>query len=298
MSTAAHEVQGSKEWLSWRKDKGGASEVAALIGCSPWFPKTPYQLFQVKTGRASVDINPAMQRGLDLEEAARDYLEDRLSEAFEPNIATLGRSGRIIASLDGISFDGITVLEIKIPASGKASETWKHVEQNNAPPENYWWQCQQALMVTGADACIFAVCASEGGEITDAVMCGVEPDKDAHTRIQAAWADFFRYLDTDTPPPLTERDVIERDDAEWRDAAEAYRMAKRSLENAQSAEKLAKERLQELAGEQSTKGYGVTVSRFWVAGSVDYKKAIPADVDIEQYRKQGRWQYRITEAKE
>lgn len=295
MNAQAHEIQGSESWLAYRKTRGGASEIAALLGFSPYFPRTPFELWQTKTGRAEVYVNSAMTRGNQLEAAARSYMEAHLGEVFEPQVV---EDGRIVASLDGQSFEGSAILEIKIPAAGRDSDLWKYVEQHRAPPEHYLAQAQQQLAVSGAVDCIFAVCHADGDEITDHVECLVRPDLDMHKRIRAAWAGFFSYLDADHPPPMTERDVIERSDPDWAEAAQAYRMAKAALKNAESAEKSARDRLQALAGDQSTKGCGVSATRYVVAGSVDYKAALPKDIDLEQYRKPARLQWRITEAKE
>lgn len=295
MSVPANLHQGSEQWLAYRKARGGASEVAALLGCSPFFPRTPLELWQVKTGRTEVYANAAIQRGNRLEAAARSYVEGCFGEVFEPQVV---EQGRIIASLDGQSFDGKTIIEIKIPAAGVDSELWKYTAEHNNPPEHYLVQVQQQLMVSQAERCIFCVCVASGDEVVECLHLDVFPDPAMHERIRKAWHEFFPFIDSDTPPPPTDRDVIERSDADWADAAQAYRIAKRALENAQSAEKAARERMQELAGEQSAKGCGVSATRYYVQGSVDYKKAIPPDVDLEQYRKAGRWQWRISEAKE
>lgn len=295
MSVPAHLHQGSDAWRVYRAARGGASEVAALLGCSQFFPRTPLELWQVKTGRAEVYVNDAMLNGNSLEPAARAYVEGCFGEVFEPQVV---EQGRIIASLDGQSFDGKTIIEIKIPAAGFDSDLWRYVTDHTKPPEHYLCQIQQQIMVAQAERCIFCVCVASGDEIVECLHLDIFPDPEMHERIRQAWHEFFPFIDSDTPPPPTDRDVIERSDADWSDAAHAYRIARRALENAQSAEKAARERLQELAGERSAKGCGVSVSRFWRAGTVDYRKALPADIDIEQYRKQGSWQYRITEAKE
>lgn len=292
--SAPHELQGTPEWLSWRRTRGGASEIAALLGCAAHFPRTPYELWLTKTGRAEVYVNESMRQGNRLEAAARSYVEASFSEVFEPQVA---EQGRIIASLDGATFDGKLIIEIKIPAAGFGSDLWKYVAEHAKPPEHYLWQCQQQLMVSQAEHCIFCVCVANGDEIVECLHRDVFPDTAMHERIRQAWHEFLPFIDSDTPPPMTDRDVIERSDPEWSDAAQAYRMAKAALKNAENAEKSARERLQELAGEQSAKGCGVTCSRFWVAGNVDYRAALPKDIDLEPYRKPGRFQYRVTEAK-
>lgn len=292
----AHAHQGSDAWHEWRRTRGGASEVAALMGCAPWFPATPYQLWTVKTGRAEVAENDAMRRGSALEPAARAYAEELFGEVFEPHVCELGR---LSASLDGLTFDGSTVLEIKCPAKGKYSETWKHVAEHGRPPEHYLWQVQQQLMCSGAKLARFVVCHAEGEQITDAVHCDVLPDLQMHEAIKAAWAQFFEHLDSDTPPPLTERDVREREDAEWAAAAQAWREAKQRLDEAKTAEAEARKALLALAGEQSSQGAGVRVTRFWRSGSIDYAKAAKdAGLDLSKYERPGNWQYRITEQSE
>src|SRR5690606_17699659 len=220
--------------------RGGASEVAALMGCAPWCPRTPYELWLVKTGRAVVEVNAAMTRGTLLEPAARAFAEELFGEVFEPQTAEMGR---IVASLDGITFDGQCLLEIKVPAKGRDSELWAHVKEHQAPPEHYIWQVQQQLLCSGAKLARFVVCHAEGEQITDAIHCDVLPDLQMHEAIKAAWAQFFEYLDSDAPPPLTECDVREREDAEWAAAAQAWREAKQRLDEAKTAEAEARKAL-------------------------------------------------------
>ena len=63
--------QGSKEWLKIRKMHGTASEAASVLELSPWTPKTPLQLWQVKNGKLKIKLNEAMKIGNELEDEAR-----------------------------------------------------------------------------------------------------------------------------------------------------------------------------------------------------------------------------------
>src|SRR5690606_14345040 len=128
--------QGTSEWLEYRRTRGTASETAALMSCAPWFPRTPYELWTVKTGRAKVPENPAMRRGAALERQARELAEQVLGEPFMPHVF---ERDRMIASLDGISFCGTRGLEIKCPVKGAESDVWQAVEAG-APPAHYMWQ--------------------------------------------------------------------------------------------------------------------------------------------------------------
>ena len=291
MATPAHQIQGSEAWHDYRRTRGNASETAALMGCSPFYPRNAAELFDVKTGRKEVYENEAMRRGSRLEAPARVSMELVLEESFSPHVC---ERGRLSASLDGVTFDGTRALELKVPAKGRESDTWKHVAKHGRPPDNYWWQVQHQLLCSGAEDCVFAVCeADEDDEIADSIECTVTADADAHRQIEQAWSWFFQHLNADERPEDDKPEVVERDDDEWRQAAEDFRAAKQALEAAKAEEERARKTLLELAGDQSAHGAGVKVSRMYVKGSIDYKAAVPKDIDLEPYRKTGRWQARI-----
>jgi len=289
MAVAAHEIQGTDEWLEYRRTRGGASEVAALFAASLFMPRNGRELFEVKTGKREVYVNDAMRHGNDHEPAARAKLEAMLDEPLEPQVVEHPSNPRIIASLDGQTMDGQTIVEIKCPPKGRESKAWKQVEDNGKPDQHYWLQIQQQLACSGAEYCLFAV---YDAATDDMITTQVHADADWQEKIVEAWTGFLSDLDSGIPPE------VDRQDAAWREAADRYRQAKQDLEAAKEAEANAKALLEEIAGEDGARGCGVAVNRYYVKGSVDYKKAIPADIDLEQYRKPGRWQTRITIDKE
>ena len=104
----------------------------------------------------------------------------------------------------------------------------------------------------------------------------------------------MKFLESDTPPPLTERDTKTRVDQDWRNAAARYLNAKKQAEVCTAALDEAKVALVALATHPSESGAGVSVSQFWKRGSVDYKK-VPAlkGVDLEAYRGPSRMETRV-----
>ena len=64
----------------------------------------------------------------------------------------------------------------------------------------------------------------------------------------------------------------ERDDDEWIAAAAAYVEAKRAADAAAKALDEAKAQLVGLASHTSESGGGVSVTRYWKSGTIDYKK--------------------------
>lgn len=64
-----------------------ASESAALLRLSPWFPRTPYELWEVKSGARQVQITPAMARGVALEATARALYQVERADLMVPYLA-------------------------------------------------------------------------------------------------------------------------------------------------------------------------------------------------------------------
>lgn len=279
-------VQGTPEWHQHRKQYHNASESPAVMELSPWM--TPYQLWQLKTGRTQPgEATAPMKHGTEMEPLARAAYEAMTGAVMQPLVVV---DGNYSASLDGITLDGDLIVEIKCPYKGKVSELWQSVEAGEIP-EMYRIQIQHQLFCSGATKAHLWV--FDG---TDGLLLNVEKDEVSQQRIRKAWEVFQTYVDTDTPPLLSERDSELREDAEWISAAQLYRDAKFRCDEAAKELEVTKAALLCLSSDHpSIKGGGVTVSRFWKAGSVDIKK-IPqvTEVDLDQYRGEGSWVVKVT----
>ena len=283
MSTVVQMVQGSAAWHAYRQTMRNASESAAVLGVSPWM--TPYQLWLVKTGRSGVQANAAMSRGLELEPRARAAYEAAIGTVMQPLVM---QDGQYSASLDGITLDGSLIVEIKCPMRGQESELWRAVAVGDVP-RHYGIQIQHQLMVSGATQATLWVFDGSEGEVVH-----IERDESTMAAIRESWDAFQSFLDGDVPPPLAEADVRQRDDSGWAAAAATYLEAKRSAEATEKALEAAKATLAAMASHPKESGSGVTVTRFWKKGNVDYK-SIPVlhGFDVEPYRGKGREELRF-----
>lgn len=277
-------VQGSPEWHEYRRTRRNASESAAVMGVSPW--TTPYQLWLQKTGRATPHVTAAMQRGTDLEPAARVAYEERTGLVMQPVVL---QDGAYSASLDGMTLDGDLVLEIKVPMRGTRSDLWQDVLAGTVP-QHYLVQVQHQLAVSGADHAHLWVYDGRQGILLD-----IPRDEDLMQAIWGAWDAFQPYLDADLPPPLCEADTALRSDEAWSLAAGAYVEAKAVAEAAAKWLDEARQTLVALAQHPKEQGAGVTVTRFWKQGSVDYK-VVPQlrGVDLDAYRGKAREEVRVS----
>ena len=276
--------QGTPEWHEHRARYRNASETAAVMGVSPW--QTPYNLWLVKTGRKEVKETEAMRHGTATEPAARATFEHETALIMQPLVVV---DGLYSASLDGMTLNGATLLEVKCPYKGHASELWQTVTTGTVP-EHYRLQVQHQLMVSKAQLAYLWVYDGKTG-----IKVVIEPDESTFEKIREAWDRFQPYLDNDTPPPLTDQDTVSRSDPAWREAAESYMGWKSVIDEAQAKADSAKARLVVLTSHSRESGYGVVVTRYWKVGNVDYKKVPELQgVDLEQYRGKMREEVRVT----
>lgn len=284
MSAILKLVQGTPDWHAHRARSRNASETAAVMGASPW--QTPYQLWLVRTGRVKQEVTAAMQHGAALEGAARTAYEAKTGLVMEPLVL---QEGEFSASLDGITLDGELILEIKCPFKGRKSELWKSLADGQIPV-HYGWQIEHQLMVSraaGAHLWVF--------DGTDGILLEVAPQPERWAQIEWAWSEFMHYLESDTPPPLTEKDVRLRDDSPWTNAAKAYIGAKKQVERYEAELDAAKAVLVSLTSHPSESGAGIKVTRYRKLGTVDYKR-IPElrGVNLDAYRSPEREEVRLT----
>lgn len=181
------------------------------------------------------------------------------------------------------------VVEIKCPLKGRESSLWRAIEARSLP-EHYLWQVQHQLMVTKADiADVFIFDGSEG------VIFPVAPDPTSWPRIHAAWDEFSRHVTEAQAPPLTDRDTRIRDDPEWLEAAARYVALRTAYDELSAKYDEARAQLTALACHAKEQGGGVSVTRFWKRGAIDYRR-IPEliKVDVECYRSTPREEIRVS----
>jgi putative phage-type endonuclease len=287
MSTIVRLVQGSPEWHAHRAKYRNASETPVVLGLSPW--ATPHQLWQIKTGRApQPDVTAAMAHGTATEPLARAAYESLTGHVMQPLVLV---DGEYSASLDGITLARDLVLEIKCPKS-KDSRILSEAKAGRIPVDIYW-QLEHQLLVSRADLAHLFVYDGDGG-----ILLEQKPDPQVWDTIRQEWDKFMGLVQQDRPPALTDRDTVVRTDEAWQAAAEAFLALKAEADATASRLDAAKAKLIGLAQHLSEKGFGVSVSRYWKAGNVDYKK-VPelAGIDIEMYRSAGREEVRVSMTK-
>lgn len=187
-------------------DRIGCSEIAAAIGISPW--KTPYRLWEEKIG-SSPEFNGnrlAMALGEPMEAVIVPFVEEQRRTRYRrtnkvwkhPALPLIGHPDRLAVGVK----EG---LEIKTALSFSARDKWG--KDSDEIPMHYLCQVQGYLMLTGFPVWIVAVLMA-GPELR---LYTIRPHAELQDLIADEIADFWRNVETNTPPePITLDDVNRR----------------------------------------------------------------------------------------
>lgn len=132
-------IQGSKDWLEFRLNKITATDACAIMGVSPW--KSAEQvLFEKTSPSEEKKPNEYMQRGLDLEDIARDLFIIKSDIYVYPAVIVSKTHPWMMSSMDGVSPCYNFAVEIKTP--GKRDHT---IALKGEVPEKYYPQLQHQM---------------------------------------------------------------------------------------------------------------------------------------------------------
>ncbi len=268
--------QNTAEWHRWRMEGIGASDAPVIMGETPF--KTPRTLWSIKTGRKQEEPGgPAARRGRELEWFARRAYERKTGTQMEPLCLVHEELQWMRASLDGLSFDGSTLLEIKCPLSLRDRAS----AQEGRIPYQYHAQLQHQLEVSGAELAHYW---SFHG--TDGILIDVRPDREYAKRLVEAEVAFWQLVKENRWPEVANEELDLSADPKWRHAALRYREVKLRLESAAFEEHKLRATLERMATAKRTYGCGVEVLKSSRKGVVDYS-AVPElrGVNLEPYRK-------------
>ena len=192
-------VQGSKEWNEFRANHFGASEAAAMLGLSKQLSRNDLLLYK-KTGKSKEYSDWVQENILDygheVEALARELLESEIGDELYP--VTCSDGMMLSASCDGLTIDGHIAFEHKQYNSKLAD----FITEHGTLPDTHMPQCQQILLVTGAQKVIF-VCSD--GTLNNRVKIEIFPDQQWFDRITAGWAQFEKDLADFVPREIAEK---------------------------------------------------------------------------------------------
>ncbi|MBK5968811.1 MULTISPECIES: YqaJ viral recombinase family nuclease [Thiorhodovibrio] len=300
-------AQRTPEWHQWRAQGITASESAIILGRSPY--KTPWRLWAERTGlakTADLSKNPLVQRGNRLEDAARQWFEQRYDTLVLPVCGESEEEPLLRASFDGITDAGEPV-ELKVPSERTLRDVAEHGRAASAF-RLYEPQVQHQLYVAGADKGYLVFYQEDN----DPIVFEITRDPALITSIVTQGKAFWRALVEEREPEKDpQRDLFipkgpQADD--WAVLAGRYRALQQEAKTVEAELKRKKAALDDI---QTTlvammgqtliaESAGLRVTRFCAKGSVDYPALLQARLPelgrdaIEAFRRQPSERVRVT----
>lgn len=161
-------TQGSDAWKAWRREGIGGSDVAAILGVSPYEDHTRAAVFAEKVHGTEREANFAMHRGQRLEPHARKAYQDR-TRCIAPPVCVESSAGSWArVSLDGLCRPDRVAVRLeeiaRLPAPARDRAMNQLAQQSVAPAGDPWilelkcpnWQTHDAALA-GVVAEHFAV---------------------------------------------------------------------------------------------------------------------------------------------
>lgn len=196
--------QGSPEWHEHRRTHFNASDAPAMLGVSPYKTRTKL-LHEIATGIVDADIDEATLRrfedGHRFEALARPLAEEIIGDSLSP---TVGVSGKLSASFDGITFDELVIFEHKT-----FNCSLKDITDASQLPEQYRAQMEQQLMVSGASKCLFMATKWDFEQLSKKMHVWYESDQAMRDRILQGWAQFAVDLENYKPVQIAEKPIAD-----------------------------------------------------------------------------------------
>lgn len=265
---------GSRAWHDWRAKHIGASEIAAVLGESDF--QTAYGLWQEKTGKKPrFQGNWATERGTQAEPVIRELYRRRTGFNLIKKNIECAELPFLAASLDDYCPELELVVEYKYPSKEK-----HELAKQGIVPKTYMSQLQQQMLCANAIAADYV---SFDGE--DIAVIRVNRDEAFIDRIKEAGKAFWQCVIDNTPPALSDKDIISLDSLELSALAQEYKEATAALKAAEAKQKEAKEKIVALVAYKKAEFFGVRITRSARKGQIKYSD-IPElqNIDTEKYR--------------
>ena len=289
-----------EEWLAWRFQGIGGSDVPAIMGVSPW--STPFEKWEEKVFKKQSEDNASKRFGRESEAFSRSEFEQIVGFPMEACNVQQVLCPYLRASLDGLSPDGNTVLEIK-----KANKEDHALALEGKVPEKYYPQCQYILMVTDLPVLHYFSSPAKGGK---GIVVMVERNQAyLQNELMPKVVEFWNRVVNLEPPPLSERDFLNMDeDAQWCETVSKWKEAKDTLLQVECREKELREGLIALSKGRNVRSTKASLTKCMVQGRIDYDQAFKdyvhnlkihhpevdfPEIHTKNYRKEGYIKYTL-----
>lgn len=284
-------VQGSAEWLTFRKSKIGASDSLSIMNTAPssW-NKNPYTLWESKQSKTHVDfMNENMKRGKELEPYALRAFEIETGYLMTPIVALCLENEFMLASMDGVEIDENVGIEIKCPRE-KSHEIALH----GKIPQHYIPQMQHQMSVLGLEMMYFFSYCPEHEEPTATLK--VYRDEEYIKTLIEKESHFYHHHMLKNIAPENIPQIKKIDSQNWKSLVDEYKKLDAQSKEFELRKNEIKDLLVQISNSENASGHGISLQRIERKGIIPYS-SIPQikDMDLESFRKPSTFSWRISE---
>jgi len=283
--------QRSSSWHELRKKHLGGSDIAPILGTSPW--KTALDVFNEKMSPYTEEApkNPWMQRGVDLEPEALRAFEAETGYLMSPIVMISDLTPFAMASFDGYEIDGKCALEIKC---GGAKAHLEAIHGNI--PKYYIAQMQHQMYVAELDEIYY--CSYRPEHQVKPLYIEIVKRDDAFIAdmIEKERRFYEDHMLTGIPPP-NDHQIKTIDSEVWKTFSDEYLRLDRQIKEQEKRRDEIKDMLLQLSNMENAKGNGIVLTKVERKGIIDYKN-IPMlkNMDFEEFRKPGTSFWQVKES--
>lgn len=277
--------QDSKEWHEFRQNGIGSSDIATVMGISPY--KSAYSLWEEKTGRTPFPQRPnlAMQHGKREEPKALAWIQKHRKKDYQPIVVQHDQYPFLYASLDAYSRLDNGMIEIKAPYSAKNQAIRAYEDL----PEYWVMQAVYQQIFVQTEKCEILIWADDQPN-----PIRIPISKDLQNQMIEKAKHFWEYNVVCDFLPESGNTKLTIENQELETYLDLY-------SDFQVQEKLIKEKKESVKskilsfcnGKDSyeTKSHNITL--YLPSGGYDYKKMISDNIDLSKYKKPGKETYMI-----
>lgn len=277
--------QGTLEWDSWRKGKLSASKAPKILGVCPY--QTAFELWEEEVGlREPQPTSSNMQKGLDVEDEARSWFHLETGIYVIPACVEHSENPLFIASLDGLSEDLKTGLEIKL-----VKNEYHEMALQGKITDHYYSQVQHQMFVTGLNKWYYLSWRKENPK-----YLVIDRDDNFISSMVKSELEFYQMIEDLTPPHFTERDYYDMsNDDEINKIMQEYKLDEAYFKKLQKSLETKKSEIIRHIGDRNAKGKDWKMTKYPIKGRVDYDRIEElSKIDIDQYRRPTTYGYRLT----
>jgi len=280
--------QGSQEWLDWRMNGIGASEMGAIMGVCPYNSIT--DIYLKKIGEKKDVYNQAMKHGNEQEPLARAWMENNFEVDLHRLCAEDEQNEHLKVSYDAINIEEGFMAEIKCPSSEKRLTMM--IEGDI--PFSYIYQVQWQMMVAKFKSAFLVVWDGHVGHCTL-----IQADHELWDQMKESALSFWNCVQTRTPPfDSKSHEDISNNHQDLLEIVQARRDAWELRSNVDKVIKECDEKIDALACGKNIIIHGLKLTMSKPRISYDIDKMKKDGIDLDPYKKIGKSHYTRTFIKE